>query len=148
MEELMDWMKLILSCVPAAALVYVLATGALDHISDEKIMTFCVMISTLFLFWIANTLFKILNVLQRQTEGNWMGRLINHGWSRSQDEIPEPISILLGRNLRQNSERPSKPPKQSRRPRPAKKKSRKRTTRTSQIARRRPQTGNATGSKR
>ena len=41
-----------------------------------------------------------------------MGKLINHGWSTSSDEIPQPISILMGRNLRRNSDETSKKPKQ------------------------------------
>jgi hypothetical protein len=40
-----------------------------------------------------------------------MGTVTNHGWSTSPDEIPEPISILLGNNLRENSEQVSKPQK-------------------------------------
>jgi hypothetical protein len=37
-----------------------------------------------------------------------MGKPINHGWSNSSDEIPQPTSILLGRNLRKNSDEASK----------------------------------------
>jgi len=33
-----------------------------------------------------------------------MGKLINHGWSTSSDDIPQPISVIFGRNLRKNSE--------------------------------------------
>jgi len=40
-----------------------------------------------------------------------MGKVTHHGWSRPDDEIPQPTSILLGRNLRVNSEQPSKQPK-------------------------------------
>jgi hypothetical protein len=35
-----------------------------------------------------------------------MGKVINHGWASSSDEIPQPISVVMGRNLRKNSERP------------------------------------------
>ena len=44
-----------------------------------------------------------------------MGKFINHGWSSSSDEIPQPISIVMGRNLRKNSEQDTakqKPEKQ------------------------------------
>jgi hypothetical protein len=42
-----------------------------------------------------------------------MGKVTNHGWSTSSDEIPQPISVVMGRNLRKNSDGPSKqaPPK-------------------------------------
>jgi hypothetical protein len=33
-----------------------------------------------------------------------MGKVTDHGWSSSSDEIPEPTSILLVNNLRKNSE--------------------------------------------
>jgi hypothetical protein len=29
-----------------------------------------------------------------------MGKLINEGWSKPGDEIPQPTSIIMGRNLR------------------------------------------------
>ena len=37
-----------------------------------------------------------------------MGKVTDHGWSTSSDEIPQPISILLGRNLRKNFDEASK----------------------------------------
>jgi hypothetical protein len=37
-----------------------------------------------------------------------MGTFTNLGWSTSSDEIPESISIVLGSNLRKNSDRVSK----------------------------------------
>jgi hypothetical protein len=37
---------------------------------------------------------------------------IQGGWSTSSDEIPEPISIVTGQNLRQNSEKYSKASKE------------------------------------
>jgi len=37
-----------------------------------------------------------------------MGKLTNLGWSNSSDEIPQPISVVYGRNLRTNSEQASK----------------------------------------
>jgi hypothetical protein len=40
-----------------------------------------------------------------------MGTVTHHGSYTSSDEIPQPTSILLGRNLRVNSEQPSKQPK-------------------------------------
>jgi len=40
-----------------------------------------------------------------------MAKLINKGWSKPGDEIPQPISVLLGGNLRQASRPPSPPPK-------------------------------------
>jgi hypothetical protein len=40
------------------------------------------------------------------------GRLINCGWSNSSDEIPQPTSILLGRNLRKNFDEASKQQKE------------------------------------
>ena len=33
-----------------------------------------------------------------------MGKHTQLGWSKSSDEIPQPISILMGANLRKNSE--------------------------------------------
>jgi hypothetical protein len=41
-----------------------------------------------------------------------MGKLTNHGWSTSSDEIPQPTSILLGANLRKNSNEISKKQKE------------------------------------
>ncbi len=41
-----------------------------------------------------------------------MGKLIDLGWYSSSDAIPEPTSILLGKNLRQNSDQASKKQKQ------------------------------------
>jgi hypothetical protein len=41
-----------------------------------------------------------------------MGKVTHHGWSKPSDEIPQPTSILLGSNLRKNSEQASKPRKQ------------------------------------
>jgi hypothetical protein len=38
-----------------------------------------------------------------------MGTVTHKGWYTSSDEIPQPTSILIGRNLRSNSETPSKP---------------------------------------
>jgi hypothetical protein len=40
-----------------------------------------------------------------------MGNVTHHGWYKPSDEIPQPISILLGSNLRKNSEQASKPQK-------------------------------------
>ena len=40
-----------------------------------------------------------------------MGKVTHHGWYSSSDEMPEPISILLGNNLRKSSEQASKPQK-------------------------------------
>jgi hypothetical protein len=37
-----------------------------------------------------------------------MGKVTNHGWVNSSDEIPQPTSILLGRNLRKNPNEISK----------------------------------------
>ena len=37
-----------------------------------------------------------------------MGKVTHKGWSTSSDEIPQPISIVTGQNLRQNSQKPSK----------------------------------------
>jgi hypothetical protein len=34
-----------------------------------------------------------------------MGKHIHEGWSTSEDDIPQPVGIVLGRNLRQLSER-------------------------------------------
>ena len=41
-----------------------------------------------------------------------MGKVTHHGWYSSSDEIPEPTSILLGNNLRRNSDQASKKQKQ------------------------------------
>ena len=42
-----------------------------------------------------------------------MAKLINKGWSKPGDEIPQPIGIVLGSNLRRNTEPPeNKPVKQ------------------------------------
>ncbi len=41
-----------------------------------------------------------------------MGKVTHLGWSSSSDEIPEPTSILLGKNLRKNSDQASKKQKQ------------------------------------
>jgi hypothetical protein len=41
-----------------------------------------------------------------------VGTITHHGWSTSSDEIPQPISIVTGQNLRQNSEKPSKASKE------------------------------------
>jgi hypothetical protein len=38
-----------------------------------------------------------------------MAKLIYKGWSKAGEEIPQPISIVLGNNLRQNS-KPQAPP--------------------------------------
>ena len=40
-----------------------------------------------------------------------MVKFTYRGSVRSLDEIPQPISILMGRNLRKSSDEPSKPPK-------------------------------------
>jgi hypothetical protein len=40
-----------------------------------------------------------------------MAKVINKGWSKPGDEIPQPISVVLGKNLRQNSKPQSPPPK-------------------------------------
>jgi hypothetical protein len=50
-----------------------------------------------------------------------MGKLINLGWSNAGDVIPQPIGIVFGSRLRQNSKEPSpKPtPNKSRTARPA-----------------------------
>jgi len=37
-----------------------------------------------------------------------MGKVIHLGWSTSSDEIPEPISVLMGANLRKNFDETSK----------------------------------------
>ncbi len=37
-----------------------------------------------------------------------MGKVTDHGWSTSSNEIAEPTSIVMGKNLRQNSPKPSK----------------------------------------
>jgi hypothetical protein len=42
-----------------------------------------------------------------------MGKLIIKGWSKPSDEIPQPTSIIMGANLRKNSEKLSKPKKPS-----------------------------------
>ena len=41
-----------------------------------------------------------------------MGKLIYKGLSKPSDEIPQPISVVLGSNLRQGSKPSSTPPKQ------------------------------------
>ncbi len=41
-----------------------------------------------------------------------MGKVTHHGWYSSSDEIPEPTSILLGKNLRKNYDQASKKQKQ------------------------------------
>jgi hypothetical protein len=41
-----------------------------------------------------------------------MAKLIFEGWSKPGDVIPQPISVVLGRNLRKNSEPSSPPPKE------------------------------------
>ena len=41
-----------------------------------------------------------------------MAKLINKGWSKPSDEIPQPIFVVLGSNLRQDSKPQSKPPEQ------------------------------------
>jgi hypothetical protein len=45
-----------------------------------------------------------------------MAKLINRGWYKPGDEIPQPIGIVLGSNLRPASKPPSKPPKQEDKP--------------------------------
>jgi hypothetical protein len=45
-----------------------------------------------------------------------MAKLIYKGRSKPGDEIPQPISVLLGSNLRQGSRPPSPPPKQEDKP--------------------------------
>jgi hypothetical protein len=40
-----------------------------------------------------------------------MGTVKHHGWSTSEDEIPQPTSIVMGKNLRQ-SERSQEEPRQ------------------------------------
>jgi hypothetical protein len=45
-----------------------------------------------------------------------MGKLIYEGLSKASDEIPQPISVVLGSNLRQGSKRSSMPPKQEDKP--------------------------------
>ena len=45
-----------------------------------------------------------------------MGKLIYEGGSKPGDEIPQPISVVLGCNLRQDSKSPSPPPKQEDKP--------------------------------
>lgn len=45
-----------------------------------------------------------------------MGKVIDRGWSKPSDEIAQPISIVMGKNLRQNSPKPCKPPKQEKEP--------------------------------
>jgi len=42
---------------------------------------------------------------------NPMAKVIDKGWSTSSDEIAQPSSILMGQNLRKNSEPASKPQK-------------------------------------
>jgi hypothetical protein len=38
-----------------------------------------------------------------------MAKHIHDGWSTSSDEIPQPIGVVLGSNLRQSSKLPSPP---------------------------------------
>ena len=45
-----------------------------------------------------------------------MGKLIYEGLSKPGDEIPRPIFVVLGSNLRQGSKPPSKSPKQEDKP--------------------------------
>jgi len=45
-----------------------------------------------------------------------MAKLINKGWSKPGDEIPQPIGVVLGGNLKQGSKPPSPPPKQEDKP--------------------------------
>ena len=40
-----------------------------------------------------------------------MAKHIYKGWSKPGDEIPQPVGIVLGGNLRQNSRPPPPPPK-------------------------------------
>ena len=40
-----------------------------------------------------------------------MAKLINRGWSKPGDEIPQPIFVVLGGNLRKNFKPSSPPPK-------------------------------------
>jgi hypothetical protein len=40
-----------------------------------------------------------------------MAKVIDHGWSKPSDQIAQPISIVMGKNLRKNSQEPSKPQK-------------------------------------
>ena len=47
-----------------------------------------------------------------------MGKVTHHGWYSSSDEIPQPISILMGSNLRKASSKDSKPQKQPPKPEP------------------------------
>ena len=37
-----------------------------------------------------------------------MAKVIDHGWSTSSDEIPQPTSIIMGANLRKPSDEASK----------------------------------------
>ena len=39
-----------------------------------------------------------------------MAKLINKGWSKPGDDIPQPVGIVLGSNLRQNTEPKIKQP--------------------------------------
>jgi hypothetical protein len=45
-----------------------------------------------------------------------MGKVTHRGWYSSSDQIPQPISILMGNNLRKDSDeelkKPKEPPKQ------------------------------------
>ena len=41
-----------------------------------------------------------------------MAKHIHEGWAKPSDEIPQPISVVLGSNLRQGSKPSSTPPKQ------------------------------------
>ena len=45
-----------------------------------------------------------------------MAKLIHKGWSKPGDEIPQPIGIVPGNNLRPNSKHQSPPPKDEDKP--------------------------------
>jgi len=45
-------------------------------------------------------------------------KLINRGWSKPGDEIPQPNFVVLGGNLRKNSKPSSPPPKKPQSPPP------------------------------
>ena len=38
-----------------------------------------------------------------------MGKVTHLGWATSSDDIPQPVGIVMGRNLRSNSEDAPKP---------------------------------------
>jgi hypothetical protein len=40
-----------------------------------------------------------------------MAKVINKGWWKPGDEIPQPVGIVLGKNFRQNSKPQLPPPK-------------------------------------